>query len=73
MNKRNKQWWMFPRWSDEYEQGIDEYIEITFASKSQGNEICCPCDSCHFRYWQYEDVVKDYIICNGFVPRRTSS
>ncbi|XP_010668255.3 uncharacterized protein LOC104885252 [Beta vulgaris subsp. vulgaris] len=64
-----KNWWTFARWSDEYEQGVDEYIEKTFATKSQGDQICCPCEICHYRYWHRRNVVRDHIICNGFVPR----
>lgn len=60
---------MFPRWSNEYEKGTDDYIEKVFATKSQGNEVRCPCSTCHYRYWKQRNVVRDHIICNGFVPR----
>ncbi|XP_021746190.1 uncharacterized protein LOC110712077 [Chenopodium quinoa] len=60
---------MFSKWSDEYEQGVDEYVKKAFASKSQGNKICCPCESCHYRFWRHEGFVRDHLICNGFIPR----
>ena len=65
----NKGWWKFPRWSDEYERGVDEYIEKAFATRSQGDEISCPCTICHHRYWYSRSDIKDHIICNGFIPR----
>ncbi|XP_021727396.1 uncharacterized protein LOC110694514 [Chenopodium quinoa] len=40
---------MFAKWSDEYEQGVDEYVKRAFAIKSQGNQICCPCQTCHYQ------------------------
>ncbi|KAL2904850.1 VIN3-like protein 2 [Bienertia sinuspersici] len=69
MDKGNVEWWRFPRWTNEYEQGTDRYIEKTFSTKSEGNRIRCPCNSCHYRYWHYRNIAKDYNICNGFVPR----
>ncbi|KAL2897765.1 Formamidopyrimidine-DNA glycosylase [Bienertia sinuspersici] len=73
MDKGNKGWWEFPRWSDVYEQGTDEYIEKAFATRSQGNQISCPCCTCHHRYWYGRNDVRDHIICNGFVPRNDES
>ncbi|KAL2899809.1 60S ribosomal protein L4 [Bienertia sinuspersici] len=69
MEKGNVEWWKFPKWTDEYEQGTDRYIEKTFGTKCKGNRIRCPCNSCPYRYWHYRNIVKDHIICNGFVPR----
>uniref|UniRef100_A0A803N597 Transposase n=1 Tax=Chenopodium quinoa TaxID=63459 RepID=A0A803N597_CHEQI len=69
MDSGTKVRWMFAKWSDEYERGVDEYVQKAFASKSQGNQICCPCESCHYRFWCHEGVVRDQLICNGFVPR----
>uniref|UniRef100_A0A803LSU4 Uncharacterized protein n=1 Tax=Chenopodium quinoa TaxID=63459 RepID=A0A803LSU4_CHEQI len=69
MDSGTKEWWMFAKWSDEYEWGVDEYVQKAFASKSQGNQICCPCESCHYRFWRHKGVVRDHLICNGFVPR----
>uniref|UniRef100_A0A803N8S5 Transposase-associated domain-containing protein n=1 Tax=Chenopodium quinoa TaxID=63459 RepID=A0A803N8S5_CHEQI len=47
----------------------NECVQKAFASKSQGNQICCPCESCRYRFWRHEGVVRDHLICNGFVPR----
>lgn len=69
MSQGNEGWWRFPKWSSDYENGADDYIEKTFALKSQGNQIRCPCNTSYYRFWQYRNVVKDHIICNGFVPR----
>ncbi|KAL2902146.1 Formamidopyrimidine-DNA glycosylase [Bienertia sinuspersici] len=73
MDKGNKGWWEFPRWSDVYEQGTDEYIEKAFATRSQGNQISCPCCTCHHRYWYDRNDIRDHIICNGFVPKNDES
>ncbi|KAL2924627.1 Receptor-type guanylate cyclase gcy-6 [Bienertia sinuspersici] len=69
MEKGNVKWWKFPKWTDEYDQGTSRYIKQTLGIKCKGNRICCPCNSCHYRYWHYRNIVKDHIICNGFVPR----
>ena len=37
MDKGTKTWWWeFPRWSDVYVEGTDQYIEKAFATRSQG-------------------------------------
>uniref|UniRef100_A0A803N5A9 Transposase-associated domain-containing protein n=2 Tax=Chenopodium quinoa TaxID=63459 RepID=A0A803N5A9_CHEQI len=69
MDSGAKEWWMFAKWCNEYERGVDEYVQKAFSSKSQGNPICYPCESCHYRFWRHEGVVRDHLICNGFVPR----
>uniref|UniRef100_A0A803MDF8 Transposase-associated domain-containing protein n=1 Tax=Chenopodium quinoa TaxID=63459 RepID=A0A803MDF8_CHEQI len=68
MEGGTKNWWMFAKWSDEYEQGVDEYVKRAFAIKSQGNQIYCPYQICQYRFWRCEGVVRDHLICNGFVP-----
>ncbi|XP_056685694.1 uncharacterized protein [Spinacia oleracea] len=69
MDNGTKEWWMAAKWSEEYERGVNEYIKRAFYAKSEGNQICCPCGSCHYRYWCHEKVVRDHLVCNGFVPR----
>ncbi|XP_056697947.1 uncharacterized protein [Spinacia oleracea] len=69
MDNGNKEWWMAAKWSEEYERGINEYIKRAFSTKSEGNQFCCPCGSCHYRYWCDEKVVRYHLVCNGFVPR----
>ncbi|KAL2904391.1 Aspartate--tRNA(Asp/Asn) ligase [Bienertia sinuspersici] len=70
MDKGNKGWWEFPRWSDVYEQGTNEYIEKAFSTRCQGNLISCPCCTFHHRYWYGRRDVRDHIFCNVFVPRK---
>ncbi|KAL2938099.1 Tripartite motif containing 13 [Bienertia sinuspersici] len=69
MDKGNVQWWKIPKWTDEYEQGTGRYIEKISSTKPLRNRIRCPCNSCHYRYWHYRNIVKDHIIGNGFVQR----
>lgn len=69
MDNVKKEWWNFPKWSDDYESGVDEYLDKTFAAQAQGDQIYCPCSKCLYRYWYHRHVVRDHIICEGFVPR----
>lgn len=59
---------MLHRLTDEYEKGLDSYLEKAFETEAQGNEIRCPCKSCCYRYWFEENIVKDHVISKGFVP-----
>ncbi|XP_074377183.1 uncharacterized protein LOC141718703 [Apium graveolens] len=69
MDNVKKEWWNFPKWSDDYENGVDDYVEKTFATQAQGDQIFCPCHKCIYRYWYHRHVVREHIICDGFVPR----
>ncbi len=67
-------WYEYPRWREEYEIGLDEYLEDAFATRVQGDQISCPCEKCCYRYWFHDkDVVKDHVISNGFLPRSEKS
>ncbi|KNA07377.1 hypothetical protein SOVF_172440 [Spinacia oleracea] len=69
MDCGKKEWWKFPRWSNEYENGVDDYLVKAFETEAQGDQICCPCNKCCHRYWYHRHVVRDHIICKGFKPR----
>ncbi|KAL6574453.1 hypothetical protein OROHE_001357 [Orobanche hederae] len=69
MDNGKRDWWNSPKWSDDYENGVDGYLDRTFATEAQGDQICCPCSKCLYRYWYHRNEVRDHIICKGFVPR----
>lgn len=67
MGKNNLNQWNYPRWSKEYDKGVDGYVEKAFANEAQGEEIQCPCKFCHIRNWLHGNVVKDHMIANGVI------
>ncbi|XP_019239923.1 PREDICTED: uncharacterized protein LOC109219903 [Nicotiana attenuata] len=67
MDNGDKRWMSLRRSTDEYIQGVNDFLNKTFERASQGNEILCPCKECANYFWYYRNVVKDHLIVNGFV------
>ncbi|KAL0909142.1 hypothetical protein M5K25_023674 [Dendrobium thyrsiflorum] len=62
----DKSWITKAKWSRDYVNGVNNFIE--FASQSQNllGKILCPCKSCINRYFHSMKDVKDHLISKGF-------
>ncbi|GAB2286122.1 hypothetical protein Dimus_020546 [Dionaea muscipula] len=66
MDPRDRGWMKLPRWSDVYNDGVNDFLDKAMAKGARGNQICCPCKKCCFRYWFQRDGVYDHLIAFGF-------
>ncbi|KAM3218190.1 hypothetical protein P3L10_022720 [Capsicum annuum] len=71
MDIGDKSWMYLSRSTDEYENGVQYFLNKAFERASLGNEILCPCKLCFNRYWHYRDVVEDHLFGHGFAPNYT--
>lgn len=68
MDFSDKKWMSLPRSTEEFLNGVDDFLDKSFARSSKGNEISCPCKKCCFRYWYRRNIVYDHLIRDGFTP-----
>ena len=55
------------RSTNEYIDGVNDFLDKAFERVSQGNEILCSCKKCFNRNWHFRNMVEDHLICHGFV------
>lgn len=61
-------WTDFLQSSNEYEEGVVNYLDKAFATRAIGDQISCPCKVCYNRFWHHRDKVYDHLIANGIEP-----
>lgn len=62
----DKSWINKPRYTDEYEQGVRDFIDFAFKNSSINGEAICPCKHCSFKKWKSKDEMLDHLICSQF-------
>ncbi|KAD5802583.1 hypothetical protein E3N88_13943 [Mikania micrantha] len=62
-----RDWMSSPRRLPEFEAGVIEFLNASFAHAAKGGQICCPCKRCMNRYWYRRDGVFDQLKGYGFV------
>ncbi|XP_052620020.1 uncharacterized protein LOC128126308 [Lactuca sativa] len=62
-----RDWMYLPRRLPEFESGVIEFLNASFAKVAKGGQICCPCKRCKNRYWYRRDKVFDHLKGYGFV------
>ena len=71
-NVPSKDWMDLPRYSKEYIDGVQSFIEFAYSyGEPQGEEIQCPFAKCCNIRWIQRNVVYDHLICYGFVQGYT--
>jgi len=60
------------RWSVEYDEGLQNFIELALSTSAQQNKILCPCGNCGNNYWLEARDVRDHLISVGFMDGYTS-
>ncbi|GKA90677.1 hypothetical protein Tco_0812547 [Tanacetum coccineum] len=46
-----RDWMYYPRRLPEFEAGVNEFLDASFAKSAIGGEIYCPCKKCRNRFW----------------------
>ncbi|KAL4561563.1 hypothetical protein LXL04_033732 [Taraxacum kok-saghyz] len=62
-----RDWMYIPRRLPQFETGVIEFLNASFAKVAKGGQICCPCKLCKNRYWYRRDKVFDHLKGYGFV------
>ncbi|KAK5772978.1 hypothetical protein PVK06_049280 [Gossypium arboreum] len=63
----DRTWMNFSRASNEYQNGVQSFLDFSFQNSSQENMILCPCKKCGNIYWHYREVVYEHLIVDGFI------
>lgn len=56
------------RLSDEYLNGVKEFLDFAFSHSSQPDKILCPCINCNNVYYKSRDEVQFDLVSKGIVP-----
>ncbi|PPS05849.1 hypothetical protein GOBAR_AA14781 [Gossypium barbadense] len=63
----DRTWTNFSRASNEYQNGVQSFLDFAFYNSIQENMILCPCKKCGNIYWHYREVVYEHLIVDGFI------
>lgn len=63
----DRHWMYSPKRLDEFEIGVINFLNASFAKAAQGSQIRCPCRRCKNRYWYCRSEVFDHLKVDGFV------
>ncbi|XP_019246468.1 PREDICTED: uncharacterized protein LOC109226124 [Nicotiana attenuata] len=67
-NPRNKRWMHCDRFSKEYLDGVEEFINHAFSEKQDGEQIACPCTECVLIHQVNRTTAYDHLVINGIMP-----
>ncbi|KAM1312745.1 hypothetical protein ACFX15_016180 [Malus domestica] len=56
------------RSSDQFNYGLEHFLEFAFDNNKGHTRIYCPCKKCYNRYFVTREVAKAHIIVDGFMP-----
>ena len=68
----NRSWITASRISDEYENGIEEFLQ--FAKRNEigvNNKYYCPCVNCVNVIRQDIELIREHVLCDGFLKSYT--
>ncbi|KAK1393546.1 hypothetical protein POM88_012602 [Heracleum sosnowskyi] len=68
MENRGDKWLEVPKYTDEYSNGVKDFLRNAFSKYAIGSEIRCPCKNCKNNKWHGESVIFDHLICDGPCP-----
>ncbi|XP_039138748.1 uncharacterized protein LOC120276078 [Dioscorea cayenensis subsp. rotundata] len=67
----DKSWMRKSRLSQEYEDGVEQFLNFAFANSSEDDRIICPCIKCVNIHWQTRETVLEHFVCDGIVQGYT--
>ena len=71
-NKMDHSWMNALRTSEEYENGVEEFIEFARRNAPTKNgKYFCPCVNCLNESRQDIDIIRDHLLCDGINLRYT--
>ena len=59
------------RLSQEYLDGVQNFLNFAFHYASEDNRILCPCLKCANIDWHMREIVYEHLVCFGFLPGYT--
>lgn len=63
----DKSWISKPRWSLEYQDGVNAFLEFAYANLSNEDSILCPCNECVNCLLRTRETVYHHLIHKGFL------
>ena len=60
------------RTSKVYLDGVEHFLAYAYANMAQDDVIYCPCKKCANRYFVKQEIAREHIIVNGFLPNYRS-
>ncbi|KAG8391366.1 hypothetical protein BUALT_Bualt01G0180300 [Buddleja alternifolia] len=67
----DKSWMNLPRTSIVYGVGLQKFLDFAFTNSSIKGLILCPCIKCKNGICRTKEVVKEHLICDGFIKGYT--
>lgn len=67
----DKSWMTKSRLSQEYVNGVEEFLNFAFDNSSQDNKIVCPYIKCVNAHWQTREMPFEHIACDGILQGYT--
>ena len=61
----NKSWMLKDRRSNEYEEGVNEFLKFSRDNGIDRNMMCCPCNQCGNLKKQSDVIVKEHLFVKG--------
>ncbi|KAL4583779.1 hypothetical protein LXL04_008362 [Taraxacum kok-saghyz] len=62
-----REWMYLPRRLPEFETGVNNFLDASFAKAARGGQIVCPCKKCKNRFWCHRLEVYNHLKWDGFV------
>ncbi|XP_039145632.1 uncharacterized protein LOC120282863 [Dioscorea cayenensis subsp. rotundata] len=67
----DKSWMNKSRLSQEYVDGVEQFLDYAFNNLSSDNKIVCPCIKCKNVRWKTLEVAFDHLACDGILQGYT--
>ncbi|XVF61216.1 hypothetical protein PTKIN_Ptkin08bG0112300 [Pterospermum kingtungense] len=64
----DRSWMQNMRWSEEYREGVERFLDFAFENASEDGRILCPCLRCANIDWKMCEIATEHLICIGFLP-----
>ena len=72
MGNMDRSWMKASRISDEYENGVEQFLQFTECNAtSLGRKFFCPCIKCGNGRRQSLNDIRSHLICHGIIPNYT--
>ncbi|KAK5802905.1 hypothetical protein PVK06_030536 [Gossypium arboreum] len=63
----DRSWMKLSRVSNDYQNGVQTFLNFSFQNASQENMILCLCKKCGNINWHFREVVYEHLIVDGFI------
>lgn len=68
----DKSWMCKSRSTREYENEVDQFLDMAFAKVCFDGKIICPCKYCKNGKWVTREVAKEHLIVDGYMKGYTN-